>query len=123
MNIDQKRIKIAEACGWRQIDNADGDLAEHHLTRTWTQWLGPKDQEDIDPPDYFNDLNACHEMEKGLSVQYDGTQDGCRCYRYIRTLHEVCGGVPNCFSHHCATSTQRAEAFGLTLGLWKEGGV
>lgn len=69
-------------------------------------------------PDYFNDLNAVHELEgAGLNGgQYDA---------FVFHLLEIArrDGAPACESDLVccarATATQRAEAIGLTLGLWK----
>jgi hypothetical protein len=113
MKTEDQRIAIATHLGWRK--EVFGPLVQDY------RWHKPDGSPThIEPPDYLNDLNAMHEAEKVLSVMYDGTDDGCECYQYIRILHEVCGGVPNCFSHHCATAAQRAEAFLRTLNLWQD---
>jgi hypothetical protein len=52
--------------------------------------------------DYFNDLNACHEMEKAMTYE--------QRYQYAKHFID--------FEIVFATATQRAEAFGLTLNLW-----
>jgi hypothetical protein len=54
--------------------------------------------------DYFNDLNAVHEFEKTLTDEE----------AYETELIRVCQATP--IWH--ATSSQRAEALGLTLKLW-----
>ncbi len=52
---EQKRIKIAEACGWR-------------YKNTHAMWLSPSGQPGFtDCPDYLNDLNAMHEAEQVLT--------------------------------------------------------
>ena len=91
MSPEQKRIKIAEALKWKD---------------TGPYWSP------VPMPDYFNDLNACHEMEKGLSVS-QRFQYNSELARF-RPLHEK-GDIT--FS----TAAQRAEAFGITLGLWEAG--
>lgn len=108
---EQKRIKIAEACGWKDC----------HRSEHWMKTIGTLDEVDGDNykelPDYFNDLNACHEMEKVLTrfqlLNYYNT--------FLFTI--VCGHKES----HCAldfakvcssTAEQRAEAFGKTLDLW-----
>lgn len=108
MTQEEKRLKIAEACGWTHIE-----------AETWTQGkpggiygykpIRPK----FDPcrrfhiPDYFGDLNACHEMEKQL------TDD-----QWDKYCDRLGGSLRHCAS---ATAAQRAEAFGLTLNLWEAG--
>jgi len=118
MTTEEKRIKIAEACGkgWTLAD--DG----------W--WDGPSGLKEGLPfetmverlPDYFHDLNAMHEAEKVL---------GDKWMPYARKLLEIttgCGdnmplgflnGATLCSAVH-ATAAQRAEAFLKTIGKWKE---
>lgn len=70
-------------------------------------------------PDYFNDLNACHQMEKFLTFSViDGVTELQSVY--ISALWKVMG-KPDArmiavLAH--ATAAQRAEAFGKTLNLW-----
>ena len=95
MNQQEKRIKIAEACGWSpsKIDDC------------WNNAKRMETREKI--PDYFNDLNAMYESEEKIS----GNQ-----FRYMDTLRKVCWGNDWLTCH--ATAAQRAEAFGKTLNLW-----
>jgi hypothetical protein len=99
MTQDQKRIKIAEACGWK---------------------TGYRDLEAWRPlPDYFSDLNATHKAEKVIVdwVAYRINLSrvvGIGCAPDL----DICDDIKSFLS---ATAAQRAEAFGLTLGLWKEG--
>ena len=96
MTQEQKRIKIAEACGWK------------HIERLRTGWYGCHEQSPFEElPDYFSDLNACHNMEKSL----------CSIDHWIR-FEKYLAELGTKFIWH-ATATQRAEAFGLTLKLWK----
>lgn len=104
MTIEQKRILLAEADGWTEIQwseliNPRIAIENKHFCRDTEQfrclWL----------PDYFNDLNAVHELEGVLTFgQYDA-------------FCEHLGG--SLFSCARATAAQRAEALGLTLKLWK----
>ena len=86
---EQKRIKIAEACGM-------------------TGW-----QEARSLPNYFNDLNAMHEAEKSLSeglyTIFCDHLHGLACEEQLQT------GKWRWLS---STASQRAEAFGKTLYLW-----
>lgn len=69
-------------------------------------------------PDYLNDLNACHEMEKALT---EATEDAY----WFKHLPDVVGAntgwlhqdIPK-IAH--ATSAQRCKALLLTLNLWKD---
>lgn len=66
-------------------------------------------------PSYFTDLNEVHELEMRLGNSTNPTS--ALWWQYITTLTKICGDVPAIF----ATAAQRADALGLTLGLWKEG--
>ena len=107
---EQKRIVIAKACGWESIWKDDRqNFRGFHLSHA-------ADGKHRLIPDYLNDLNAMHEAEKVLNPYFDKSEYACEMNRYIRFLHEVCGGVANCFLHHCATAAQRADAFLLATG-------
>lgn len=107
MEPSKQRIKIAEACGWRKCDPEKvGSHELYHLKGSGFSLLK-------DLPDYPNDLNAMHEVERTLSEE--------QYFQYIMVL--------DCFSF-CekqrvqwavsSTATQRAEAFLRTKGLWEE---
>ena len=67
MTPEEMRIAIAKACGWKTKTSKDGkrfwckrpEWAE--TKHAWWQGFGIL-------PDYLNDLNACHEFEKGLDI-------------------------------------------------------
>lgn len=105
MTLEQQRIAIAEACGWRLYGS---------------KRFGVTDAFPSGPPqeihDYLNDLNAMHEAEKKLSPK--------DCYIYNANLCKLMGdwtpqsSAPNWVFH--ATAAQRAEAFLRTLNRWTE---
>lgn len=118
----EKRIKIAEACGYTHY-GCVGCACSPCVCR---QYLTPGDDPEVvnDVPDYFTDLNAVHEAEKTLKkgpVKYGG-----QWRDYENNLWVVTNGLlhfdkatSDQFSNWVsATATQRAEAFGLTLNLW-----
>ena len=121
MTPEQKRIAIAEACGWRGISEQflvgyAPWRTEPYSDRVNACSIADLDSIPLDPlPDYLNDLNAMHEAEKVL------TDEQWPQYRdELRTV--VLGGI-RLISQWCkadihATAAQRAEAFGLTLNLW-----
>lgn len=113
---EQKRIKIAEACGWK-LENINDYLDS------------PSDTELIGSlgrniwgivPDYFNDLNACHEMEKVLprETKYSPFREYLTRLNGLSCSSRCSGDQGICGDTTCATAAQRAEAFGLTLNLW-----
>jgi hypothetical protein len=112
MTNEEKRIKIAETLGWKEIPWQDltnpREAREQKLfcknnARHHCGWM----------PYYFNDLNACHEMEKFL-----GPIDGDAFSDYHHILRSMTGSTLG-VTH--ASAAERAEAFGRTLSLWKEG--
>jgi hypothetical protein len=67
----------------------------------------------IPPPDYCNDLNAMHEVEKTL------TDEQHRLFRSY--LGEAVGDVAYfCRKIISATARQRAEAYLRTIGKWRD---
>jgi hypothetical protein len=111
MSPEKQRIAIAKACGWTEIDglSAKGLMGKPPNRLCSFEYL----------PDYLNDLNACHEMEKVL------TSEQLTVYR--NTLGIMNGGIciddggsfVNLGFAVSATAAQRAEAFLLALGLWQ----
>ena len=103
MTLEKQRIAIATACGWTEISSR-------------CMWGLPPFAIDCGTedclkhlPDYLNDLNACHEMEKALT-------DIQRGYYWDHLKDMTDEG----FDQLHATAPQRAEAFLRTLGLWEE---
>jgi hypothetical protein len=62
MTDDQKRIRIAEFCGWTDIRETGGLLVPQQLTGCI-----PNDSQRLPIPDYLNSLDAMHGAEKCLS--------------------------------------------------------
>lgn len=126
MTNEEKRIKIAEACGWKCSETTGAWCIpacwekRHH----GSSWVSPSNL-----PDYFSDLNACHEMEK-LIVTGEGWRQRLERYssKLMSVMHETDFGRIDVAFHGdmvglrymtChATASQRAEAFGKTLNLW-----
>ena len=108
MTNEEKNIKICEALGWRRIKpDMVGPLCWEKANEPHTLGFTAYWQHEL--PNYFGDLNACHEMEKRLSW-IQGNE-------YNENLCDIL--PPDQHIYH-ATAAQRAEAFGLTLGLWKK---
>lgn len=106
---EQKRIKIAEACGWKWEARIKGAIKV---------WNKPPLMvfHDDELPDYLNDLNAMHEAESRLVdwVCYRMNLSQIVGIGYAPDL-DICDDIKAFVS---ATAEQRAEAFGKTLGLW-----
>ena len=110
MRPDIQRVKIAEACGLK--------LCQHALTDAWGHTTNGKTWEPF--PNYPNDLNACHEMEKVLNAGQIDTYLG-HLYSFTKAARK--GSDPwKIISSRVAvhaTAAQRGEAFLKTLGLWE----
>lgn len=102
MTNKEKRIAIAEACGFTN--------AMHKIKNypTWEHRDGRRCTF-VQLPNYLNDLNAMHAAEKYLT--------GPQQYQYIGILGTITGEVR---SRVMATSQQRANAFLKTLGLYTD---
>jgi len=118
MTQEEKRIKLAEAAGWKEIQwseliNQLVAIENKHFCRDTEQfrclWL----------PDYFNDLNAVHELEQQTwSKEWDLRDKFCD---HLALIIDPVHGYRGLKATDAlqATAAQRAEAFGLTLNLWK----
>jgi hypothetical protein len=72
MTDDQKRIKIAEFCGWRMYYPTPKTIAEGRAG--YEHWIDPDDYfgkwDGVPfPPDYLNDLNAIQKAIKRLTPE------------------------------------------------------
>ena len=114
MNLtqEQKRVKLAEACGWKRIPKDDvGAAARLFYGDTWWRDAENNTIASVEQlPDYFNDLNACHEAEKTMTYEQ-------HCH-YADLLNFLIIPGPAANKSTFATAAQRAEALGQTLNLW-----
>lgn len=99
MNAEQKRIAIAEACGW-VFDHIRNGAMYYVPTR------------DIHVGNPLTDLNAMYEAEKVLT--HDQQDD---FVYYIAEIAAPITGEKWACIH--ATAAQRADAFLITLGILK----
>ncbi len=123
MTHEEQRIALAEWAGWVEV-YAPVDWMPGELTGIYT-FPHPTDPEKTKyyisrkpVPDYLNDLNAVHLLEKRL------TDDQHRQFR--RELQSVVKkprmrGKDISRSTISATAAQRCEALLKTLNLWKGG--
>ena len=100
MTDEQINQRIARACGWKSKEETNG-----------VPWLWVRTKADyttessMEPLNYCDDLNAMHEVEKGIE----------NLDLYEKWLEDIWGGTLYLFN---ATARQRAEAFLRTLGKW-----
>lgn len=109
---EEKRIKIAEACGWVQTSLSPKGIPMGQKPTGKGGHYG-----DCKFPDYFNDLNAMHEAVASLHPKKER-------HAYAIVLAGMLWPIEGWRSWHDtlavseATAAQRAEAFGIALGLW-----
>ena len=122
MTLEKQRIAIATACGWTNVkiihrsetnkkhSGEDGVIMNGARPPSWG--FGSSSI-----PDYLNDLNACHEMEQGLTVAQRVTY--AHQMGLLLSGGSVGRAVPNWWFIH-ATAAEKCEAFLRTLGLWED---
>lgn len=108
MSPEEQRIAIAQACGWTGF-NPDNipDCLQYTARAPSGKWGLI--------PDYLDDLNAMHAAEKVILAKCCNDPQADLWIDYLANLLMA---SPLCLREH-ATATQRAEAFGITLNLWK----
>ena len=109
MTQEQKRIKLAKAGGWVY------DPQEEY---PW-QDPDPEGEGYYYPPDYFNDLNAVHELWLSLPRGTQLTVVGklADMINLPKGDQDEIGELEEAL--FSATAAQRAEALGKTLSLWE----
>lgn len=116
MTQKEKQIKLLEARGWKK-EYIDGNGVDDEV------WIHPSTNKcwiaDIAPlPDYFNNLNACAELEAILThSQYRKFAETLYFmeYKVERKKPRIIGASRAVLS---ALAERRAEAIGQALKLW-----
>ena len=123
MTPQKQRIAIAEACGWKWIRSPEQVAFTAGFTMP-DKWV-------IDPhgtlqfphntPDYLNDLNAMHQVEKVIvpSSEYTLSSYMFELSKIVIPAGSTRRGLISEYIFH-ATAAQRAEAFLRTIGKWEE---
>lgn len=116
MTPEEQRIALAEWDGWKYSPSANSSIKHEAVMAWYRPGSSPWHLEQL--PDYLNDLNAVHLLEKKLPDKHK------RSYAFI--LAQVLDTTPTVdlddqFLNIHATATQRCEALLKTLNLWKGG--
>jgi hypothetical protein len=119
MTPDEQRTAIAKICGWTDIRRQRLYAGDQDL---WGTKLigGEKHRNRL--PNYLNDLNACHEMEKVLT--YEQKEQFVFWMNHLHPSADIHYAEKkrelrlDVFDLVHTTAAQRAEAFLRTLGLW-----
>lgn len=115
MDQDQKAILIAESQGWTNVGMAHSFVTEFMGDVPMVVCGNPPGKKWRPAPRYFSDLNAMHEAEKVLTddQQWDWQN------HIVSVLPQRPHFKSLMFYIATATAAQRAEAYGLSLNLWK----
>lgn len=124
MNQEQKRIKLAEAGGWTNC------CTNNQILWPFTGAIGcpvggikVNGLSEMRPiPDYFNDLNAIHELRSKLTDQQKEVFAYTLAYSERVKDGEQIGYIElppiDTFDVINASADAQAEAIGKTLNLW-----
>lgn len=118
---EQKRIKIAEALGWKRREpflNAIGTMTQQWEKAGEINGDGCGGHTLDELPDYFEDLNAMHEAEETLTEEQRNQYLKALNGPYMGGAYGTGPGFYDWWRTTHATAAQRAEAFGKTCGLW-----
>lgn len=119
LSNDEKRIKVAELCGWKIEDTNGSPYSWVSPTVEYKVEFGLFLDQDADNivPDYLNDLNAMHEAE--MLIPIDSLLEWCGNLAKVCTpsiILETMGDVIERTVHtNRASAAERAEAFVLTM--------
>jgi len=111
MTQDEKRIKLAEAAGWK-VHPKDRFIV-----------IPPNSPHSVQPlftiPDYFNDLNVVHELWASLprATRLIVVARLADILKLPKGNQNEIGELEEAL--FSASAAQRATAIGLTLNLWK----
>lgn len=117
MNQQEKRIKLGQFFGWNYRETSF--LEKILLLGCKYITVDPKGHEfcGFCFPDYFNDLNVIYEAEEHL--------DRPQALNYFETIIDLNSKILKNTNRgnlwediHCSSET-KAEALGITLGLWR----
>ena len=127
MTPEEQRIELAKLDGWKTPDDPEVMKLKVGWVMPEKWWMDPKGvlQFQHSMPDYLNDLNAVHELEKKL---FDNASMDERSL-WLDTL-AVCCNWPDTknaadlkfeVQYRCAraTATQHCEAILKVKGLWR----
>jgi hypothetical protein len=123
MKPEEQRIAIAEACGYKWVENVR--VRSNSQSGAWCSadgWYNPKTKEISDDmcdlPNYLNDLNAMREAENKLSKDHRKQLVYVLLRVVIADLDRYTPEIDKFRVLYFATAAQRAEAFIRTIGKW-----
>ena len=109
MKPEEINWSINEALGWTP---ESGHMEYDGAKLPWTMWRkGLANKGNDTMPNYYGDLNACHEMEKVLNAEIS---------TYFEYLTKGDDDYEGCYKAMMATAPQRCESFLRVIGKWRE---
>lgn len=129
MTPDEKRIKIAELCGWTRIRSQDDAVCpiedigcgfvglppNQRENVLWAEGDGRSPEVNWPIPDYLNDISAVHDAEFCLDHLWDDKYPGASAWDEFMKNLEIIVGSRGYVDVWKATAAQRAEALVLTM--------
>lgn len=100
------RIAIAKDQGWKRTMKKESSFLDPSKDIEHEEWLNPNGYFERKLPEYTQDLNAMHEVEKTLN----GNDEMRACYEDILDDN----------GRYYATALQRAEAYLRVINKWKD---
>ena len=122
MTPQKQRIAIAEACGWKGPFQLEWLREYGREGEDVWEMCGTNPEGERAPfPDYLNDLNAMHQVEKVIvpSSEYTLSSYMFELSKIVIPAGSTRRGLISEYIFH-ATAAQRAEAFLRTIGKWEE---
>jgi hypothetical protein len=118
---EQKRIAIAEACGWRIASTTKYAwivINPMNMEVAWSSCDGEMNDKPSSDylPDYLNDLNAMHEAMRVLTDDIREVFSSHLRRIWAFNYNARCGSFPSHDDSRNATAAQRADAFLLATG-------
>lgn len=121
MTPQEINIAIAESLGWKYLKNIITPSRSFNGAQSmgdcWQRPDGDRGYGDYEPPNYCNDLNAMHEVEKSIT-------DPRKMLDYFNHLARYndpdARSIQDSFNIITATALQRAEAYLRTIGKWND---
>jgi len=134
MNPTEQQIAIAEATGWKYIEDmtlpSRSFMGAKSVGSAWQRPDGEFGYGDYVPPNYLNNLNAMHEVEKKLTttqriqfadILYNSVgKDLLNWSGCYYPCEQPTIDLDTIFQTLHATASQRAEAYLRTINKWKD---
>jgi hypothetical protein len=117
MTPEEQRIALAEWAGWKYSPSANSSIKHEAIMAWYRPGNSPWHLEQL--PDYLNDLNAVHLLEKKLTFEQAEQFEDELCDIVVKYNEQQENPAPWRFAVAHATAAQRCGAILKTLNIWK----